>query len=297
MFANKTSLVMQRKIMTTLRQAKLPDGTRIFSIRPQEVVPIYQQVQEYCRHGIRVKEGDIVFDVGANIGLFALWLQLSVSRNITVFSFEPIPAVFEALQHNAQRFDPHSWKVFPCGLGRRSGPATFGYFSRLTAMSSVYPDTSPEAIVSLRNTIIRNVCQLPQGLRWMNRLSGFLLRPCLDYLIRRSFLTENVECPMRTVSDVIREQQVTRIDLLKVDVEKAELDVLEGIETTDWAIIRQVVVEVHDLNGRLAEVTTLLAENGLEDIHIEQEPLFRGSEIYNLYARRPDFTTAQEGSD
>jgi FkbM family methyltransferase len=274
--------------MTTLRQAKLPDGTRIFTVRPQEVGPIYQQVQEYFRHGIRVKEGDIVFDVGANIGLFALWLRQSVSRNITVYSFEPIPTVFDALQHNAQCFDPQNWKVFSCGLGRRPGTATFGYFSRLTAMSSVYPDTSTEAVVSLRNMILRNANQLPKGLRWMRRLSGFLLRPCVDYLIRRAFVTESVECPMRTISDVIRDQQVPRIDLLKVDVEKAELDVLEGIEAADWAIIRQVVVEVHDLGGRLAKVTALLAGNGLKDIHIEQEPLFRGSEIFNLYARRPD---------
>lgn len=277
--------------MTTLRQTKLPDGTRIFAVRPQEVGPIYQQVQEYCRHGIRVKEGDIVFDVGANIGLFALWLRQSISRDLTIFSFEPIPVVFDALQQNAQRFEPRNWKVFPCGLGRRSGSATFGYFSRLTAMSSVYPDTSNEAVVSLRNTILRNVHQLPQGLRWIRRLSGFLLRPCVDYLIRRAFSIENVECPMRTVSEVIREQEVPRIDLLKVDVEKAELDVLEGIEEADWAIIQQVVVEVHDLNDRLAKVTALLAENGLEHIHVEQEPLFRGSEIYNLYARRPDCST------
>ena len=122
----------------------------------------------------------------------------------------------------------------------------------------------------------------------MRRLSGFLLRPCVDFLIRRAFVIESVECPMRTISDVIREHQVPRIDLLKVDVEKAELDVLEGIEAADWTIIRQVVVEVHDLNGRLAKVMALLAENGLEHIHVEQEPLFRGSEIYNLYARRLD---------
>ena len=108
--------------MTALRQAKLPDGRRVFSVRPQEVGPLYQQVQEYCRHGIQVQEGDIVFDVGANIGLFALWLRRSV-ENITVYSFEPIPIVFDALQHNAQRFDPRNWKVFSCGLGRRPGTA------------------------------------------------------------------------------------------------------------------------------------------------------------------------------
>jgi FkbM family methyltransferase len=270
-----------------LRQASLPDGTRVFAVRPQEVGPLYQQVQEYCRHGIRVQKGDIVFDVGANIGLFALWLRQSVGENITVYSFEPIPAVFEALQHNAQRFDPeHHWKVFPCGLGRRSGPATFGYCSRITAMSSAYPDSSPEAVVSLRNTLHRNASHLPQGLRWMRCLPGFLFRPCVDYLLRRTFATEKVECAVRTMSEIIREQQVPRIDLLKVDVERAEWDVLEGIEPADWAIIRQVVLEVHDLDGRLTKVMALLKENGFTTIAVEQEPLFKGSEIYNLYALR-----------
>ena len=270
-----------------LREASLPNGTRVFAVRPQEVGPLYQQVQEYCRHGIQVQQGDIVFDVGANIGLFALWLRQAVSGTITVYSFEPIPAVFEALQHNAQRFDAdHDWKIFPCGLGQRSGPATFGYCSRVTAMSSAYPDASPEAVVSLRNTLQRNASHLPHGLRWMRYLPGFLFRPCVDYLLRRTFATEKVECAVRTVSEIIREQQVPRIDLLKVDVERAEWDVLEGIEPADWAIIRQVVLEVHDLDGRLTKVMALLKENGFATIEVEQEPLFKGSEIYNLYALR-----------
>ena len=28
----------------------------------------------YCRHGIRVRNGDTVIDAGANVGLFALFL-------------------------------------------------------------------------------------------------------------------------------------------------------------------------------------------------------------------------------
>jgi FkbM family methyltransferase len=254
------------------------------------VAPLYQQVQEYCRHGVRVREGNIVFDVGANIGLFALWLRQNVSRNLTIYSFEPIPPVFEVLQHNARRFDPEYWKVFRCGLGRRSGTATFGYATRVTAMSSVYPDTSPEAVASLRHTILRNADQWPRCLRWLRHLPGFLMRPLLDHVIRRALVTENVECPMRTVSEIIREQQVPHIDLLKVDVEKAELDVLEGIEASDWPRIRQVVVEVHDLDGRLDRLTELLRANGFGTIEVDQEPFFRGSEIYNLYALRADST-------
>ncbi len=41
------------------------------------------------------------------------------------------------------------------------------------------------------------------------------------------------------------------MDLLKVDVEGAELDVLRGVDPQDWARIRQVVVEVRSsLVGR-----------------------------------------------
>jgi len=53
--------------------------------------------------------------------------------------------------------------------------------------------------------------------------------------------------PLTTVSSVIEEQQLTRVDLLKVDVERAELDVLRGIELRHWPLIRQVAVEVHDV--------------------------------------------------
>jgi hypothetical protein len=140
--------------------------------------------------------------------------------------------------------------------------------------------------VALRNTLLRNGDRLPPGLRWLRGLSGFVLRPWIDYLIRRAFVTEKVECSLRTLSEVVHEQEVARIDLLKVDVEKAELDVLEGIDAADWPIIRQVVVEVHDHDGRLARVRELLLEHGFATIVVEQEPLFRGTEIYNLYALR-----------
>ena len=51
---------------------------------------------------------------------------------------------------------------------------------------------------------------------------------------------------MCTVSDLIRNHGLARIDLLKIDVEGAELDVLRGIAHKDWQLIRQVA---HTYNG------------------------------------------------
>lgn len=110
-------------------------------------------------------------------------------------------------------------------------------------------------------------------------------------LVARSFRdVENVQCEIRTVSDIVREYDVKRIDLLKVDVEKAELEVLHGIAASDWPKVQQVVMEVHDLDGRLQAITDLLKGNGLGNVIAEQEPALRGSNVYALYAARGPLT-------
>ena len=53
-------------------------------------------------------------------------------------------------------------------------------------------------------------------------------------------------CRLRRLSDVMKEQGVERIDLLKIDVERAEEEVLGGIEDEDWEKIDQIVMEAHD---------------------------------------------------
>jgi hypothetical protein len=66
------------------------------------------------------------------------------------------------------------------------------------------------------------------------------------------------------------------------------LDVLLGIEQQDWQKIKQVVIEIHDVDGRVEKITALLKEHGLSQITVDQEPIFKGSNIFNLYALRPN---------
>jgi acyl carrier protein len=87
---------------------------------------------------------------------------------------------------------------------------------------------------------------------------------------------------------VIRENGVERIDLLKIDAEKCEQEVLDGIDESDWAKIRQCVVEVHDLDGRLERIRSEFEQRGF-DVIVHAEG--RGS--YILYATRP----AADGDD
>ena len=108
-----------------------------------------------------------------------------------------------------------------------------------------------------------------------------------EELLEERFLAVEMECRLRPLSAVVREEGVERIDFLKIDVQKAELDVLRGIEDGDWPRIRQIAMEVHDLDGRLGEVTRLLERRGFR-VAVEQDEAVEGSILYNLFALNPD---------
>jgi len=105
-------------------------------------------------------------------------------------------------------------------------------------------------------------------------------------LLTQRLKSEPITCQFRTLSDVIHENVIERIDLLKIDVEKSELDVLSGIQDDDWQMIKQIVLEVHDTNGRLESVTTLLKSHEFE-LAVEQNALLKDTALYNVCALSP----------
>ena len=99
---------------------------------------------------------------------------------------------------------------------------------------------------------------------------------------------------MRTLSEIIREEGIERIDLLKIDVEKSEADVLAGIADDDWQKIRQIVIEAHDVDGQLGRLIQLLSDHGYAVV-TEQDKYLIGSSLYNVYAMRPEANGALAG--
>jgi hypothetical protein len=114
----------------------------------------------------------------------------------------------------------------------------------------------------------------------------------VDAFLDERFQAVEFECRLRTLSGVIREEGIDRIDLLKVDVEKSEYDVLMGIDDEHWPLIRQLSMEV-DTEELLAKISALLDRHGYEyvtdryvTIH-EGAPEDGGEHVYMLYAKRP----------
>jgi non-ribosomal peptide synthase protein (TIGR01720 family) len=99
-----------------------------------------------------------------------------------------------------------------------------------------------------------------------------------------------IKCQLRRVSDVIRAEGIDHIDLLKIDVQRSEVDVLRGIAPSDWAHIHQVVLEVHDKDGwgtegRVRSISNLLEQEGFH-VHAEQYGALEGTDRWGIYARK-----------
>jgi FkbM family methyltransferase len=205
---------------------------------------------------------------------------------------EPILPTFEALQWNVEQHGGGEVTPFHHGLSKAPATATFAYYPHASATSSMYAwDESTKPKLSAAELARRlKAGELPRelsGPRWLRHAPAWLLRRGIARVQARSAVQVPMECTLRRLSDVLREQHVERVDLLKVDVEQAEMDVLQGVDAHDWAKVAVCVVEVHDLDGRLAAMRELLAAHGLSAQEVSQEAVFVGTNVHTLVASRP----------
>jgi len=261
---------------------ELGEGLRIWGVGPEEAEEIYREVFEresYLRGGVSLCEGDCVFDVGANVGLFTLFVASRLRRS-RVYAFEPVPAVFARLRSNVARYGLEGVELFECALSSEAGEGEVTYYPGWSGMSGLFADAAEE------RELMRRVLE--------NR--GVWEGEGMASVVAQRFVGERYGCRVRTLSEVLAERRVERIDLLKVDVEKSELAVLAGIAEEDWPKIHQVVLEVHDREGALARVRETLEGRGFR-VAVEQEEEYRGTGLYTLYGVHPARAVREAGSE
>lgn len=257
---------------------RLPNGMTIVPQSRVEALHFFEDIFEkriYLRHGVTLRPGDCVFDVGGNIGTFALFAGRH-APGARIYTFEPAPDVYARLRANLALNGVEA-KAFDHGVADAERTARFTFYPNSSGMSSFYADGAEEREV-LRRMMER---ERHEGVEEMDALLEYA-----DELLDERFQAVEMECRMRPLSAVIREEGVGRIDFLKIDVQKAEMDVLRGIDDEHWPLVRQVVMEVHDLDGRVDEATRLLETRGFRVV-VEQDEAVAGSILYNLFAVRP----------
>ena len=258
----------------------LPDGRTIASLNDYETRYLEREIfvdEAYARHDISFSDGDVIVDIGANIGMFSLFAAARAT-DLRIFAYEPSPVVFPILAANLRAHCPGAIPI-QAGAGEEAGEADLTFYPRSSVFSGFNADSGNDGAALaaiIRNTVVEH----------LGGTEADVDAVVEDFMADR-LQAETHTCRIESVSELIKTYDLDRIDLLKVDAEKSERAILAGIIDSDWPKIRQMVVEVHDQDGEgIEDVCELLRNKGFE-LEIEEEKLLENSGLYNIFCQRP----------
>ncbi|MEU4212316.1 FkbM family methyltransferase [Streptomyces sp. NPDC026206] len=247
----------------------LPDGLEVACFNEYETNMLWQEIQgdsPYARAARGLGPDEVVLDVGAHIGLATLCFARLLPRT-RILSFEPATTMGECLERNIARHAKNA-TAFRTALGAQVGEREFVYYPHASSKSTLCADEADNEL---------NLLAFMDGAGFNDELRALTRR--LDEV------REHTTVPVTTLSTVFREHAVDRVGLLKVDVERAELEVLAGLDEELWPRVRRLLVEVHDRDGALGQAVAMLAGRGYT-VEVTKDPAFAGGTVHMLFARR-----------
>ncbi|MGA7833556.1 MAG: FkbM family methyltransferase [Terracidiphilus sp.] len=207
---------------TSPEYVELRSGHRVyFSSHPDDIVSFYLVFikKEYGE----VHKGDVVFDIGANIGCFAVCAALSGAK--TVHAFEPSREAFSVLLKNI-----HANKLD----------------SIIVPVNKAVSDHSGEIVrfphkASPFNSLVMTAG--PESKLHVDRFTGDLREHALA--MSASLEIEFNEIETVALGDYMSEQGVPSIDLLKMDCEGAEYSIVPSLSKETIDRIVSIRMECH----------------------------------------------------
>jgi FkbM family methyltransferase len=222
----------------------------------------YNEFLLWIRQSIQLRDADIVFDVGANHGDFALAASVCFPR-ARVFLFEPLPVLRPVLELQTAR-NAGRWSFYPIALGASEG--------RLP----LYVDPANDTIGSLAG--------FSESYNRMHNQSAH----------DRS--TATIEVSIESLDNFCQRERIEEIDLIKIDVEGFEFAVLDGASemlgnTTAIIIELSLVRKAEGKPAPLLEMVSRLTQYGFYVVGLfpsfapDAKQQGRPQE-YNILARR-----------
>ena len=194
-----------------------------------------------CLKEFRIKEKDIVVDIGAHIGYFSIYSSIN-AKNGKIFAFEPYSKSFEVLKKNLEI--NQITNVIPQNLGvtKESGTSTLYFKKNFAIGNSIYKNTD---------------------------------------------LNSKIEIKTISLYDIIKNNNLQKINFLKLDCEGAEYQILLNLDHQTLEKIDKIVSEMHPRieNFKIEEVKRFLTINGF-DVKIIHPLNNVSEELVMLYAKK-----------
>ena len=271
---------LERKKKEPIRKIAHPAIGEIYCLNEPEARGTLHEIWDdklYFQEGASILPGDNVFDVGANIGVFAL---CAAKQGAHTYAYEPIPPTFELLQHNIHLhgFDNivHARNI---GLSDRAEAKIMFHYPALSVCDSWTAQDSWFELMAenWENTLhilktadpdqYKAICSL--GSKSQQQVA---VRQVIEKI---SASPVEIKCKFDTLPGVIAQENIQSIGLLKLDAERADWEILKGVKAQDWDRIRQVAMEVH-VQSDVALISRFLSDRGFSHVAGKQLKMATG---------------------
>ncbi len=163
---------------------------------------------ETVRHiEARIKDGMTILDIGAHVGYYARLTAKRAGLNGRVVAFEPHPRTYQMLKRNVARF-PNIITV-QAAVAEQAGTAELYDYLMMSASGSLHYD---ESLRHLQQAQLQATDIAPR--------------------IGDDFTMEKYTVQTLTVDSVLNTLGIKRVDMIKMDIEGAEISALRGMRET-----------------------------------------------------------------
>jgi len=224
-------------------------STTLHALNDDETTFLHEEIfvrRVYMQHGVSLvpppddpHANVVVVDCGANVGLFTLFVMQEAARlgvpSVTVVALEPVLPICRVAHANIssalERHPNATVQLLNCAAGgSEEGTAVFSYYADSPGESTRYPHERADQRVLLHAALTRR--------------DDDAAAVAAAAAATTDAPPQTFTCDVRPLSRVFEDTGLTRIDLLKIDVEGDELVALQGVGDSYWPAVRQVVVEV-----------------------------------------------------
>lgn len=207
------------------------------------------------------KPGDVIFDVGGNQGLYTLYLN-DISNNVSIHVFEPIFDLYQQLHNNVVQNTRTTNTIVTnnFGLSDRDEETVINYYPTGSGLSTLTSDMDEKQQMMIESkcsgSLAPGVCKTFMEKVFMPRLN-------------KNKTVQTVK--LTTMSKYIERNNISKIDIVKIDVEGHELQVLKGIKDEHFDRIRSFMIEVENYRpGYLQKIVDILKQHNYT-IHVKDE--------------------------
>lgn len=165
-----------------------------------------------------IKKDDVIFDVGANVGIHSVLFSKLVGNNGTVYAFEPVRHNIKRLNMNLRLNGIKNVEIINKGIGDKNEIKTM----------NVYKEESPNLAV---NSFIDY---------------DYIQKEIEDGLVKKE------EFEIIKLDDFISIEQIKQVDFMKIDVEGFEYFVLNGAKNIIRDYTPTIVFEFY--SKRIADI-------------------------------------------